>query len=190
MPKSARHRTLSLKQGALPEAPAGGYLAEIARLKDRLAHAKREIESLQARLAEDTTARILRPERFRERIAGFRHPTPDAPPHCLARITLLSLPEIIALYGDSAGDQAVRHVAHLLSGHVRATDLVGRTGTGAFGVVLSYADEIGARKKMQRLVEKIAATPCVWKSGQLPIELELSVQRLDREAEEPAANAA
>ena len=60
-------------------------------------------------------------------------------------------------YGHPAGDEALRHVAHIIAENIRGADSFGRLGGDEFGLLLLQADETIAVKKMTDLAEKIAA---------------------------------
>jgi diguanylate cyclase (GGDEF)-like protein len=62
-------------------------------------------------------------------------------------------------FGHSAGDTVITHVASILLGSVRGSDVVGRLGGDEFGVVLANTNEESARAKAKQLSRTIAATP-------------------------------
>lgn len=62
-------------------------------------------------------------------------------------------------FGHAAGDAAIAHVASILLGSVRGSDMVGRLGGDEFGVILANATENMARTKAEQLVRAVAARP-------------------------------
>ena len=64
--------------------------------------------------------------------------------------------------GHAAGDAALRHVAALLAGNVRKSDIVGRLGGDEFAVVLPKADAALAEKKARSLAKLLNAQPLLW----------------------------
>ena len=81
------------------------------------------------------------------------------------------LKEINDSLGHGAGDAAIRHVAELLIGNVRASDVVGRLGGDEFGVILSQADEDAARAKADTLAAAIMAQPLEWEGRRLDVKV-------------------
>lgn len=73
--------------------------------------------------------------------------------------------------GHPAGDAAITHVAAILTGSVRESDVVGRLGGNEFGVILANANEDAARAKAESLARAIAETPFDWKGKQVRVEI-------------------
>ncbi len=63
------------------------------------------------------------------------------------------------VYGHKAGDVVLKHVAAILSGNIRRSDVLGRLGGDEFGVILVEANGATALKKAERLEAMIATTP-------------------------------
>lgn len=61
--------------------------------------------------------------------------------------------------GHAAGDAALLHVADILVGHTRETDIVGRLGGDEFAVVLTHLHSDAAETKAEALAEAIGAAP-------------------------------
>lgn len=64
-------------------------------------------------------------------------------------------------FGHATGDMAIRHVSHLLAGAMRESDFLARIGGDEFAVIMYYAEEEAARKRGEKIAEKIAKTPIV-----------------------------
>jgi len=60
-------------------------------------------------------------------------------------------------FGHMTGDQALRQVAALLRGHVRATDIVGRYGGEEFLVLMPDTGQDGARRVAEKLCHTVAS---------------------------------
>jgi diguanylate cyclase (GGDEF)-like protein len=133
---------------------------EIAILKDQLGRAERRCEELTALADKDPLTDVLNKRAFVREVsraaAGFRRHGHAA---MLVVVDVTGLGEMNAQHGDAAGDAALRHLGMGLFGHVRDTDAVGRIGMDEFGVLLAFADEAGAQRKITRLIAKIAETP-------------------------------
>ena len=83
-----------------------------------------------------------------------RHGTPAA----LITIDLKGLKGINERYGRIAGDAALGHVARLLKGLIRASDVAARTG-GGFQLLLDHLDPDSAIDTGERITQFIAAQP-------------------------------
>src|SRR5690606_3496387 len=64
-------------------------------------------------------------------------------------------------HGHATGDAVLAHVADVLRGHVRDSDIVGRLGGDEFGVILLRSDLPSAKTKAQQLAEMIQTTPAM-----------------------------
>jgi diguanylate cyclase (GGDEF)-like protein len=137
-----------------------GASAENAILRAALAEAQRRIEELEGQGESDALSGLANGRRFAaavERVAGLaqRH-------RSQAAIVLIDLRGIDALneaHGRLAGDSALVHVARLLSGLIRTTDLLARTGGSEFGLLLDHLDADSAIDTAERLARCIAANP-------------------------------
>ena len=78
-------------------------------------------------------------------------------------------------FGHNAGDAALTHVAGILLGNVRGSDVVGRLGGDEFGVLLAAADAAAAAEKAARLTEAIRAAPFVWQGRAMPLAVAVGV---------------
>ena len=139
---------------------------EVALLKEQLARAERRVEELTALADRDPVVGVLNPRAFTRELAravagAARHGHEAA----LVTLDIDALKAINAKHGRAAGDAALAHVGRLVSGHVRTTDAVGRVRDDEFAVLLAFADEKGAARKMQRLAAKIAETPVLLRDG-------------------------
>ncbi|MBO9581437.1 MAG: GGDEF domain-containing protein [Sphingobium sp.] len=72
-------------------------------------------------------------------------------------------------FGHSAGDYALNHVAHLLIGAVRSTDIAARVGGDEFALLLDGLDEASALNKAEHLSKLISSTECHFGDHILPL---------------------
>jgi diguanylate cyclase (GGDEF)-like protein len=82
-------------------------------------------------------------------------------------------------HGHAAGDAALTHVASLLLGQVRGTDVVGRIGGDEFAVLLAKASLEEARAKAHALSLLIAASPAVFEGVSLSIGASIGAAAFD-----------
>jgi len=111
--------------------------AEIARLRQELAEAKRRIAELEAHADIDPLLDILNRRGFERALVRSlayvqRYDTVAA----LMFIDLDGFKDINDRHGHAAGDALLKAVAAALTRHVRASDVVGRLGGDEFGVVM------------------------------------------------------
>ena len=79
--------------------------------------------------------------------------------------------EINDTCGHAAGDEALQHVATLLSDSIRESDIVGRLGGDEFGVILAQAGSESALEKASSLSALIENTPFEWEGNSLSLSV-------------------
>jgi diguanylate cyclase (GGDEF)-like protein len=142
----------------LPAADAAA--AENAVLRAALADAQRRLSDYEAQAETDTLTGLADARRFAralERVAGVagRHGTTAA----ILAIEIQGLETLEAAHGSMARDAALVHVARTLTGLIRTTDLLARTGANEFGLILDHLDHDSAIDTAERLGRCIAAAP-------------------------------
>jgi diguanylate cyclase (GGDEF)-like protein len=133
--------------------------AEVERLEQELATARRQIVALEARADIDPLANILNRRGFERELARSlayvkRHGTSAA----LLYVDLDDFKRVNDRHGHQAGDALLRAIAMVLARHVRASDLVARLGGDEFAVLLWNCDEEHATAKALTLEAAIART--------------------------------
>ncbi len=134
------------------EASPAELQAEIGRLSTKLARAERRIAELEERADIDPLLDILNRRGFERAVNRSlayiqRYRTQAA----LLFIDLDGFKTINDCYGHATGDALLRKVATALTGHVRASDLVGRLGGDEFGVLLWHIENDKALRKARGL---------------------------------------
>lgn len=129
-------------------------------LRVSLADARTRIEELE-QLA-DTDPLVPLPNRRRflrelDRIVSQvnRHGKPAA----ILFIDLHDLKIVNERHGHTTGDAALIHVARLLSGLIRASDIAARIGGDEFGLILDHLDHNSAIETADRIARCIADAP-------------------------------
>jgi diguanylate cyclase (GGDEF)-like protein len=143
---------------------------EAALLRAALAEAQQRIRQLEAKAEVDGVTPLLGAGRFRaelERVTGLceRHGTPAA----VVGIVLTNFAEVREAHGHFAGDAALVHVARLLCGLIRTTDILARTGEAEFGLILDHLDLDSAIDAAERLGRCIAEHPLDLGHIQVPL---------------------
>lgn len=133
---------------------------ENALLRASLAEMRERLDQLEQLADTDTLTPLPNRRRFLrelERTVGQanRHGTPAA----LLYIDLNSLKAINDRHGHFAGDAALIHVAKLLAGLIRSTDMAARVGGDEFGLILDHLDHDSAIDTAERIGRCIAASP-------------------------------
>ncbi|HEX9964187.1 MAG TPA: diguanylate cyclase [Allosphingosinicella sp.] len=133
---------------------------ENALLRAALADAQRRISELEQRVESDGLTPLPTALRFRselERVVGLaeRHGTAAA----VVGIELTGLAEVHERHGHFAVDAALVHVARLLCGLIRSTDILARTDHNRFDLILDHLDHNSAIDTADRLARCIAENP-------------------------------
>ncbi|HLL31613.1 MAG TPA: diguanylate cyclase [Allosphingosinicella sp.] len=133
---------------------------ENALLRAALAEAQRRISELELRAESDSLTPLPTALRFRselERVVGLaeRHGTSAA----VVGIELTNLADVNERHGHFAVDAALVHVARLLCGLIRSTDILARTGEARFDLILDHLDHNSAIDTGDRLARCIAENP-------------------------------
>jgi diguanylate cyclase (GGDEF)-like protein len=80
-------------------------------------------------------------------------------PAAVLSIDLRGLQAINDRHGRLAGDSALIHVAKILGGLIRSTDVLARVRGGAFGLILDHLDQNSAIETAERLARCISSSP-------------------------------
>ena len=133
---------------------------ENALLRASLAEMRGRLEELEQLADTDTLTPLPNRRRFErelDRAVGnaSRHGTPAA----VLYIDLNGLKRVNDRHGHLAGDAALIHVARLLQGLIRGTDVVARIGGDEFGLILDHLDHNSAIDTAERISRCIASNP-------------------------------
>ncbi|MFN2267963.1 MAG: diguanylate cyclase, partial [Desulfonatronovibrio sp.] len=78
-------------------------------------------------------------------------------------------------YGHGAGDEVLRHFAHLLMKNLRQMDVAGRVGGEEFSIILPHTDMDGAYAIAERLRQSIAATPVNYQGHKIHFTVSIGI---------------
>jgi diguanylate cyclase (GGDEF)-like protein len=152
--------------------------AAIAELADRNALLRASLSEMRARIFEleqladsDTLTPLPNRRRFLkelERVTTYakRHNTPAA----VLYVDLDNLKAINDAHGHFAGDAGLIHVARLLQGLIRSTDVAARIGGDEFALILDHLDHDSAIDTAERIARCVADNPLDLGSAQVRIE--------------------
>ncbi len=147
-------------------------LQEVDRLRQDVEDGKKRVAFLEKLADQDTLVPIANRRAFvRElsRMIAFaeRYSTPSS----VLYFDINGLKIINDNLGHAAGDAAIRHVAAVLTGSIRESDIVGRLGGDEFGVLLTNAPQAAAVEKAAILASKIEAVPFEWDGKHVPLHV-------------------
>ncbi|MEA3032126.1 MAG: hypothetical protein QOH86_142 [Sphingomonadales bacterium] len=139
-------------------------------LRAALIEARQRIRDLERNIEADDLTPLPGAKRFRtelERVVGLvaRHGTPGAVVH----LELTGLAGIHEAHGHFASDAALVHVARLLCGLIRSTDVLARVGEAEFGLILDHLDLDSAIDAAERLARCVEAHPLDLGHVRLPL---------------------
>ena len=152
-----------------------------------LAHLQGEVDRLQAKLADaelladlDPLTPVLNRRAFERELgrsmASARRYGEDL---SLVYFDLNGFKAVNDTYGHAAGDAALKHVADVLSRHVRDSDVVGRMGGDEFAVILARATPENAARRAGELAALVEAEPVRWRQHPFFLSIAWGVRPFD-----------
>ena len=159
------------QEAPFPHAAEDAALAaENAVLRAALEEAQRRIAGLEDGAETDPLTGLANGRRFAralDRVSSLagRHGTAAA----IVSIDLRGFRQVNERHGRLAGDAALVHVARLLSGLIRTTDLLARTGGDEFALILDHLDQNSAIETAERLARCIAGNALEFGNERIPL---------------------
>jgi diguanylate cyclase (GGDEF)-like protein len=149
---------------------------ENALLRASLAEMRGRLEELEQLADTDTLTPLPNRRRFLrelDRVVGHaaRHGTPAA----VLYVDLNNLKRVNDRHGHVGGDAALIHIARLLQGLIRGTDVVARIGGDEFGLILDHLDHNSAIETAERISRCIATNPVDLGGAQIPLQAAIGV---------------
>lgn len=131
-------------------------LAEVERLRDRIAQLEARVRQLDELAHQDALLGVPNRRGFlRELDALIARVSRYGESAAMLFVDIDGLKRINDSFGHKAGDEALIHVARLLSDGVRKSDCVARLGGDEFGILLAHADDKAASDTAERLTAAI-----------------------------------
>ena len=151
-------------------------MEEIARLRGQIARLETRCEELDREAHRDALVPVANRRGLVRQLEMLiarreRHSVPAA----LLFVDVDGLKSLNDSCGHSAGDAALIHLAQLMVGAVRKTDLVARLGGDEFGIVLDHADETAAMETANRLVNSVAGSEFIHRGRPLPLSVAVGI---------------
>lgn len=136
---------------------------ELSRTKEQLAEIERLVDV-------DVVAPIPNRRAFMRRLAwAITMQARYSHPSTILYFDLNDFKRINDEFGHAAGDMAIRHVSHLLANTMRESDFLARIGGDEFAVIMYYAEEEAAKKRGEKIAEKLEKTPLLVNNIRVPI---------------------
>ena len=156
-------------------------MEEVASLRRELAAATAQLQELSALANTDPLLGILNRRAFvGELNRTFAIVDRYDQPAALAFFDVDNMKAINDAHGHAGGDKALAHVAGILSGNTRATDILARLGGDEFGVIFNHTEVADAQLKTTALCNQIAETPLQIDSKDVTVSVTGGVTRIDR----------
>lgn len=149
---------------------------ENALLRAALADARAQLGEAEEQAGRDPLTALADARHFRnelERVVSQagRHQIPAA----LISVDLDGLKAVNEGHGRVAGDAALRHVAKLLKGLIRSSDVAARAGDGHFSLLLDHLDADSALDTAERIARCVAGHPLDLGHTQVRLAVTVSV---------------
>lgn len=169
------------------ESPDASALAEIGRLRDKIAQLEQRVRLLDNLAHQDSLVELPNRRGFmRELKALIARVGRYGESAAMLFVDIDGLKRINDGFGHKAGDEALIHVAELLSHGVRECDCVARLSGDEFGILLVHASEDSARETAARLTAQIEDSEKEVDGQRLPLGVAIGVAMIDK-ADSPEA---
>ena len=157
-------------------------MAEISRLRDKIAHLEERVRQLDQLAHQDPLLPIPNRRGFlRELEAAIARVNRYGETAAMLFIDIDGLKQINDNLGHKAGDQALIHVGALLTEGVRRSDCVARLGGDEFGILLVHASEECARDTAARLAGAIDACPTSFEGNPVQVGIAIGVAMIGKD---------
>ena len=160
-------------------ADAALLAAEVERLEQELAAARKQVAALQARADIDPLTDLPNRRAFeRELVRSLAYVKRHGVSAALLYLDLDDFKRVNDRHGHSAGDAVLRAVTRVLGRYVRESDIVARIGGDEFALLLWGCDEANATAKALTLEAAIDRTTAMHEGVALAIEASVGAATL------------
>lgn len=158
---------------------------EVDRLRREVEQARAKLEDMARTADQDMLLPILNRRAFVREITRFtsfaeRYKTSSS----VVYIDLDNFKSVNDAHGHAAGDAVLHHVANLILGQIRESDVLARLGGDEFGVILAHVTTEQAQRKGASLAQALRDQPPVIEGQPVPLSFSYGVYEL-RAGESP-----
>ena len=145
---------------------------EMHGLHEELDRARQRITQLTELADRDALTPLLNRRAFERELArALSYAGRYGAPSSLVFFDVNNMKQINDRFGHQAGDAALVHLARIMLGQVRKSDVVGRLGGDEFGVILAQSDRARAEQKARELTRIMASTPLIFEGRPLSLRV-------------------
>ena len=160
-------------------------MGEVDRLRGEVEQMRNQMEAVQALADQDSLVPLLNRRAFVREMSrildfGERYDLTAS----LVYFDLDGFKQVNDTLGHAAGDAVLRHVARILTDHVRESDVIGRLGGDEFGLIMAKADRDAAERKAMFLAKQLSDTKFDWNGRTIPLSMTHGVH-VFRKGEDP-----
>lgn len=164
------------------ESPEAGATEEVDMLREKIARLEERVRSLDQLAHQDPLLHLPNRRGFlRELKSLIARVTRYGESAAMLFVDIDGLKRINDSYGHKAGDDALVHVATLLSGGVRQSDCVARLGGDEFGILLAHADSESAHETAGRLADLIGRSESSCDGNSLPLGVAIGLTMIGKD---------
>ena len=151
-------------------------LAEIEQLREKIARLEERVRLLDQLAHQDPLIPVPNRRGFmRELESLIARVSRYGEGAAMLFVDIDGLKQINDSFGHKAGDDALIHVAGVLTAGVRKSDCVARIGGDEFGILLAHADEESARETAARLTRQIESDDTCCDGNPLPLGVAIGI---------------
>jgi len=157
-------------------------MAEMENMRHELEIAHRRISELVKLADQDSLIEISNRRAFvREMMRMISYSDRYGINSSLIFLDMNDLKVINDTYGHKAGDRALVHVAKIMIGDLRDSDIIGRLGGDEFGIILPKASEENADAKAQQILTSLDKNPLILNGKKVPLKIAYGIYPLHSE---------